>query len=270
MYTQTYTSGPFFLQTYTSRILASYPTAALRRVSRTGIRSENGAEATRGGDSERRSHDGRRAKRHLPAVVDKRACARTRHREHRIQRDSDKPPCPPPCTAPSPAERKRRANRCSGVIWIRKAEALPDDIANDEIHYALVLPPDKKVPALPFLMTKPQTSSMRTDSRSVSNATSKRLANIRTLGKIVASLYFPTRMSSASASAISTDIVRLLRPIYKPLSFAPRAPATTWQNLCALICQAELYRLADFTTLKSPPITPLSRATRPSQPLLAM
>ena len=119
MYTQTYTSGPFFLQTYTSRILASCPTAALRRVSRTGIRSENGAEATRGGDSERRSHDGRRAKRHLPAVVDKRACARTRHREHRIQRDSDKPPCPPPCTAPSPAERKRRANRCGGVIWIR-------------------------------------------------------------------------------------------------------------------------------------------------------
>ena len=28
---------------------------------------------------------------------------------------------------------------------------------------------------------------------------------------------------SASASAISTDFVRLLRPIYKPLSFATRA-----------------------------------------------
>ena len=174
MYTQTYTSGPFFLQTYTSRILASYPTAALRRVSRTGIRSENGAEATRGGDSERRSHDGRRAKRHLPAVVDKRACARTRHREHRIQRDSDKPPCPPPCTAPSPAERKRRANRCGGVIWIRESESLPNNITDDKIHYMLALP-------------------------------------------------------SADASAISADFVRLLRPIYRPLSFATRASATAWR-----------------------------------------
>ena len=116
--------------------------------------------------------------------------------------------------ASSPAEREQRANR-GGVVGIRKAEPLPNNITNDEIHYALALP-------------------------------------------------------SASASAISADFVRLLRPIYNPLSFAPRAPATTWQNLCALICQAELYRLADFTTLKSPPITPLSRATRPSQPLLAM
>ena len=54
------------------------------------------------------------------------------------------------------------------MVGVRKPEALPDDIANDEIHYVLALP-------------------------------------------------------SASASAISTDFVRLLRPIYKPLSFAPRA-----------------------------------------------
>lgn len=80
------------------------------------------------------------------------------------------------------------------MVGVRKAEPLPDDIADDEIHYALVLP-------------------------------------------------------SASASAISADFVRLLRPIYNPLSFAPRAPATTWQNLCALICQAELYRLDVITTL---------------------
>ncbi len=49
------------------------------------------------------------------------------------------------------------------MVGICKAEALPDDIANNEIHYALVLP-------------------------------------------------------SASASAISTDFVLLLQPIYKPFS----------------------------------------------------
>ena len=129
------------------------------------------------------------------------------------------------------------------MVGVREAEALPDDIADDEIHYALVLPPDKKVPALPFLMTKPQTSSMRTDSRAVSNATSKRLANIRTLGKIAASLYFPTRMSSADASAISTDFVRLLRPIYNPLSFAPRASATAWR---VTICPHNFHTTTGF------------------------
>lgn len=136
MYTQTYTSGPFFLQTYTSRILASYPTAALRRVSRTGIRSENGAEATRGGDSERRSHDGRRAKRHLPAVVDKRACARTRHREHHAKRGAYEPPRPTPSTAPSPAEWNHGADECRGVIRIEEPEPHPHHISCDEFHSA--------------------------------------------------------------------------------------------------------------------------------------
>ena len=109
------------------------------------------------------------------------------------------------------------------MVGIRKSKSLPNNITNGEIHYALAFPPVKKVPSLPFLMTKPQTSSMRTDSRAVSNATSKRLANIRTLGKIAASLYFPTRISSASASAISTDFVRLLRPIYNPLYLVTHA-----------------------------------------------
>ena len=54
------------------------------------------------------------------------------------------------------------------MIGIRKAEALPYNITNDEIHYILALP-------------------------------------------------------SADASAISTDFVRLLRPIYNPPSFATRA-----------------------------------------------
>lgn len=54
------------------------------------------------------------------------------------------------------------------MVGVRKAEPLPDDITNDEIHYMLALP-------------------------------------------------------SASAPAISTDFVRLLRPIYKPLSCATRA-----------------------------------------------
>ena len=51
------------------------------------------------------------------------------------------------------------------MVGVRKAEPLPDNITNDEIHYALALP-------------------------------------------------------SAYASAISTDFVRLLRPIYNSLPFA--------------------------------------------------
>jgi hypothetical protein len=42
--------------------------------------------------------------------------------------------------ASSPAEREQRANRGGGVIWIRKAEALPDKITNDKIHYCNLLP----------------------------------------------------------------------------------------------------------------------------------
>ena len=35
-------------------------------------------------------------------------------------------------------------------------------------------------------------------------------------------IHYMLALPSASASAISTDFVRLLRPIYKPLSFAAR------------------------------------------------
>ena len=38
-------------------------------------------------------------------------------------------------------------------------------------------------------------------------------------------IHYMLALPSASASAISTDFVRLLRPIYNPLSFAPRASA---------------------------------------------
>ena len=61
------------MQTYTSRILNAYPAAALRRVPPMGPRFENGSETAREGDCERRAPAGRRAERHLPAVVDERA-----------------------------------------------------------------------------------------------------------------------------------------------------------------------------------------------------
>ncbi|MBR2059964.1 MAG: hypothetical protein IJ982_13910, partial [Fibrobacter sp.] len=38
--------------------------------------------------------------------------------------------------APSPAKREQRADRGGGVVRICKAEALPDKIAGDELHYA--------------------------------------------------------------------------------------------------------------------------------------
>jgi len=57
------------------------------------------------------------------------------------------------------------------MVGVRKAEALPDNITNDEIHYMLALP-------------------------------------------------------SADVSAISNEFVRLLRPIYNPLSLATRVSAT--------------------------------------------
>ena len=44
-------------------------------------------------------------------------------------------------------------------------------------------------------------------------------------------IHYMLALPSADASAISTDFVRLLRPIYNPLSFAPRASAPAWQTL---------------------------------------
>jgi hypothetical protein len=42
-------------------------------------------------------------------------------------------------------------------------------------------------------------------------------------------IHYMLALPSADASAISTDFVRLLRPIYKPLSFATRVSATAWR-----------------------------------------
>lgn len=42
-------------------------------------------------------------------------------------------------------------------------------------------------------------------------------------------IHYMLALSSADASAISTDFVRLLRPIDNPLSFAPRVSAATWR-----------------------------------------
>ena len=92
-------------------------------------------------------------------------CPGIRHREHHAKRDARDSPRPSPLAAPSPTKRERRADRGSGMVGVREAEPLPDNITNDKIHYMLAPP-------------------------------------------------------SAYASAISTDFVRLLRPIYKPLSFA--------------------------------------------------
>ena len=60
-YTQTYTSRPFFLQTYTSRILAENLAAAMRHVPRTSHRTKSCSEATRECDCERRAFAGRGA-----------------------------------------------------------------------------------------------------------------------------------------------------------------------------------------------------------------
>ena len=62
-----------------------------------------------------------------------------RHRKHHAKRETYEPPRPTPSTAPSPTEREQRAYRGSGMVGIRKTEPLPNNIINDEIHYAPTL-----------------------------------------------------------------------------------------------------------------------------------
>ena len=56
-------------------------------------------------------------------------------------------------------------------------------------------------------------------------------------------IHYMLALPSADASAISTDFVRLLRPIYNPLSFAPRASATAWR---VTICPHNFHTTTGF------------------------